>query len=104
MLIAADSDSTSRPRHVSNLRLPWQLSSAKPRNGTGEISRLTNLAETLKASAAFDRQDVETRARIELARPLLVLADDLDQVIEVNGGVNPNAFAVFMLMIISYFI
>jgi hypothetical protein len=25
-------------------------------------------------------------------------------VIEVDGGVNPNAFAVFMLMIISYLI
>jgi len=29
--------------------------------------------------------------------------DDLEQVIEVDGGVNPNAFAVFMLMIGGFF-
>ena len=46
-------------------------------NTTKEVSRLQELVETLKSSAAFDRHELEASSRIEAVRPFLLLLDDL---------------------------
>jgi molecular chaperone GrpE (heat shock protein) len=50
-----------------------------------EAQRLTDLLETLKSSAAFDRHEVEANSRTDAVRPFLLLLDDLERQLNTGG-------------------
>ena len=80
----------------SKLRQQGAELAAKLKENQIQTERLRDLAEMLKLSASFDKQEIEAQIRIEAYRPILLLLDDLERQASADGE-SPITHLISML-------